>query len=330
MRQPPARVVGGVLALTVAVGAVALAAGIFDSDGADKLVSRIAPSPSLSPSPLPYINIRGEEVALLPGMTYGQSPAPPRDWLVPIPVAPVWRVTYDPGEGPGRVSWLDFDNKFTLVASQIHREDRELFAPLLSTLDSPLDEFDKPPTQITIRDQPVPLAPGMTYVQRSSLRCGSPCPTTEITTWQVIYDLSPEDALESWITFNQDFNVLNSRILDEDSDLFKPLLDVLKPSYDIFASPPAYIFIRGKPVPLAPGMTYGRVGGTGDGLLEPGATPPPTPSFREVWEVTYDANPAEPGYSKLAFDENYNLLTSSVRPEDQDEFQPLLDAFLDP
>ena len=52
--------------------------------------------------------------------------------------------------------------------------------------------------------------------------------------------------------------------------------------------------------------------------------------FREVWEVTYDANPAEPGYSKLAFDENYNLLTSSVRPEDQDEFQPLLDAFLDP
>jgi hypothetical protein len=49
-----------------------------------------------------------------------------------------------------------------------------------------------------------------------------------------------------------------------------------------------------------------------------------------VWEVTYDANPAEPGYSKLAFDENYNLLTSSVRPEDQDEFQPLLDAFLDP
>ena len=53
----------------------------------------------------------------------------------------------------------------------------------------------------------------------------------------MIYDLSPEDdAPESWIIFDQSFNILRNRILDEDRELFKPLLDALKPSYDIFAS----------------------------------------------------------------------------------------------
>jgi len=93
---------------------------------------------------------------------------------------------------------------------------------------------------------------------------------------------------------------------------------------------PSYVTIRGRQVPLAPGMTYGRVGGTGDGILEPGATPPPTPYYREVWEVSYDSNPAEPGYSWLSFDQSYSLLTNAVRPEDQVALQPILDALTQP
>lgn len=93
---------------------------------------------------------------------------------------------------------------------------------------------------------------------------------------------------------------------------------------------PTHITIRGQLVPLAPGMTYGREGGTGDGIPEPGSTPPPTRSYREVWEVSYDSNPAEGGYSWISFDENYNLLTNAVRPEDQDEFQPILNALAAP
>jgi hypothetical protein len=92
-------------------------------------------------------------------------------------------------------------------------------------------------------------------------------------------------------------------------------------------APPTHIEIRGQQVPLAPGMTYGRRGGgPGEGIPEPGVTTPPTPSYREVWQVDYDSNPAAPGYSWLSFDENYSLLTNAVRPEDQEEFQPILDA----
>jgi len=42
--------------------------------------------------------------------------------------------------------------------------------------------------------------------------------------------------------------------------------------------------------------------------------------------VTYDSNPGEAGWSSLVFDENYNTRESQIRPEDREEFQPLLDA----
>ena len=98
------------------------------------------------------------------------------------------------------------------------------------------------------------------------------------------------------------------------------------PPPEVTPPPPTHITIRGQQVPLAPGMTFGRVVATGDGIPEPGATPPPTPAYREVWQVAYDSNPGEIGYSKLTFDENFNILTEAIRPEDQGEFQPILDA----
>ena len=312
MGQLGARVIGGVLAAMIVVGAIAFAAGVFDSDRAEKLASRVTASPGPSPSQVPYITIRGEQVALVPGMTYGESPAPTAGW----------RVTYDPGEGPGRVSWLDFDNKFTLVASQIWRADRDLFAPLLSRLDLPFDDFeDPPPTHLLIRDKEVAFAPGMTYLQRRyDVGCYEPCPSPSLG-WQVIYDLSPEDdAPESWIIFDQSFNILRNRILDEDRELFKPLLDALKPSYDIFASPPAYIFIKGRQVPLALGMTYGQSAGP---YLPPGVQPP-------IWHLSYAQESDPLLYSELVFDSNYTLLESRIQPEHRNEFQPLLDAFAAP
>ena len=115
------------------------------------------------------------------------------------------------------------------------------------------------PTYISIRGQQIALAPGMTSNHYEGAFCNPPCPTTSI--WQVSYDLSAEDALDSWIIFDQDFNLLESRIFSADMEQFQPLLDALDPPYDIFASPPAYMFIRDKQVPLAPGMTY-YTGGT--------------------------------------------------------------------
>jgi hypothetical protein len=103
-------------------------------------------------------------------------------------------------------------------------------------------------------------------------------------------------------------------------ELFQPLLDALDPPYDIFASAPAYMFIRNKQVPLAPGMSYGEIVGP---YLPPDVQPP-------IWEVTYDSDFAKAGHSYLSFDADFILLQSRILPEDQDEFQPLLDAFSAP
>jgi hypothetical protein len=63
-------------------------------------------------------------------------------------------------------------------------------------------------------------------------------------------------------------------------------------------------------------MVYGEVVGP---YLPPGAEPP-------IRMVEYDSNRSEVGDSWLTFDNNFTLLDRNVRAEDQDEFQPILDA----
>jgi len=46
--------------------------------------------------------------------------------------------------------------------------------------------------------------------------------------------------------------------------------------------------------------------------------------------VVYDSDPNTPGDSWITFDLDYNLLGSHIRPEDEEEFQPLLDALATP
>jgi hypothetical protein len=81
---------------------------------------------------------------------------------------------------------------------------------------------------------------------------------------------------------------------------------------------PNAITIRGQQVPLSPGMDYYSGGTT---ICE--GAPCPSGVFTEV---RYDSNLPEAGWSWLVFDENYTLRGSHIRPEDQEEFQPLLDA----
>lgn len=80
---------------------------------------------------------------------------------------------------------------------------------------------------------------------------------------------------------------------------------------------PSSITIRGVQVPLARGMTYGQ----GSAICDP----PCPPTTGEIWRVVYDSEPAQSGHSWLAFDENFRVLGSWIRPEDEDEFQPLID-----
>ncbi len=93
---------------------------------------------------------------------------------------------------------------------------------------------------------------------------------------------------------------------------------------------PSYITIRGQQVPLAPGMTYGQVSGVGDGFPEPGATPTPYTTPRLLWKISYDSDPAQTGFSWVYFDDNFTLLGQYILPEDQEEFQPILDALAGP
>ncbi len=188
--------------------------------------------------------------------------------------------------------------------------------PTVNTTPTPL-----PP--LIIRGREILLVPGMNYKEVSGPWCSPGC-SESTKGWYVVYDPDPDpqDREDSSLVFDEDFNLLQNEILAEDRDLFEPILDALDPPYDPFASPPAYIFIKGKQVPLAPGMTYGQ----GITVCDPGPCAFPGPT----WDVTYDSNPAEPRYSRLSFDDNYNLLGTQILPEDQDEFQPLLDAFAAP
>jgi len=79
---------------------------------------------------------------------------------------------------------------------------------------------------------------------------------------------------------------------------------------------PAHIVIKGQQVLLAPAMTYGEAVGP---YLPPGAQPP-------ITIVEYDSIRTEVGDSWITFDRNFMLLDRNVRPEDQDEFQPVFDA----
>jgi hypothetical protein len=167
-----------------------------------------------------------------------------------------------------------------------------------------------PPTQIEIRGQQVPLAPGMTYAEGSPI-CES-CPPGPFT--EVRYDSNPAEVGVSRLVFDQKHNLMGSHIRPEDQDEFQPFLDILL----------AYIIIRGQPVPLAQGMSYGK-------LFE--VCDPPPCRQRDFWNVQYDSNPAEVGASQFVFDDSYfvfddsyKVIRSEIRPEDQGAFQPILDA----
>jgi len=96
----------------------------------------------------------------------------------------------------------------------------------------------------------------------------------------------------------------------------------LTPPPEVTPPPPTHITIKGEQVPLTPGMTY-YSGGT---TICEGAPCPPGVFTR----VRYDSKPEEAGWSWLVFDEDFALRGSQIRPEDQEEFQPLLDAFAAP
>ena len=91
---------------------------------------------------------------------------------------------------------------------------------------------------------------------------------------------------------------------------------------EVTPAPLTHIEIRGQQLPLTPGMVY-YSGGTA--ICE--GAPCPSGYFTEV---RYDSNPSQAGWSWLVFDENYTLRGSHIRPEDQEEFQPLLDALASP
>ena len=177
-------------------------------------------------------------------------------------------------------------------------------------LTPPPEVTPSPPTHITIRGQQVPLAPGMRFGRLGPPQCDpSPCP--QEMSWQVSYAAGPAALGYSLLVFDEDHNLVESKIKPEHQDEFQPLLDVLLAS----------IIIRGEPIPLLAGMTYGR----GVEVCDPLPC-----RFRGFWHVEYDSPPTESSPSRLIFDADYNVAENSVRPEDQDEYQPLLDALAAP
>ena len=96
----------------------------------------------------------------------------------------------------------------------------------------------------------------------------------------------------------------------------------LTPPPEATPAPPMSITIRGQEVPLAPGMRYW--------LSNPSIDPAPSSPIQDRWMVVYDSDPNTPGDSWITFDLDYNLLGSHIRPEDEEEFQPLLDALATP
>jgi hypothetical protein len=171
-----------------------------------------------------------------------------------------------------------------------------------------------------IRGIKVALVPGMSYQEAPGEWCSPGCsPSTRA--WYLEYDPNPgaDDGIDSWLVFDEDYHLLQNEILIQHRDVFKPILEALNPPYDPFASAPAYLFIKGRQIPLAPGMTY-HSGGT---TICEGARCP----SGVFTEVQYDSKPEEAGWSWLVFDEGYALRGSHIRPEDQWAFQPMLDAF---
>jgi hypothetical protein len=124
--------------------------------------------------------------------------------------------------------------------------------------------------------------------------------------------------LSGWLTSEDSPGLIPPRPEAEGGTIVPPSLT---PPPEAPPPEPTFIMMKGRQVPLAPGMTYRLTVGIGD----PGGT-----ISDEMWFVTYDSNPAEVGDSWLAFDKSYNLRGSHIRLEDQEEFQPLLDAFASP
>jgi hypothetical protein len=105
---------------------------------------------------------------------------------------------------------------------------------------------------------------------------------------------------------------------DDDMSVVPPGFELPPPEATV--PPRTHVEIRGQQVALAPGMVYGQLGG-GPGFPE---------AEGRTWMISYDSNAAEPGDSVIMYDDSFALLLSRIRPEDQDEFQPILDALAGP
>jgi hypothetical protein len=89
------------------------------------------------------------------------------------------------------------------------------------------------------------------------------------------------------------------------------------PPPEVTPPPPTHIEIRGQQVPLAPRMVYFQT----YPICDPNACEP-----GPFWRVEYDPVPSETGYSYLVFEPDYSFVGSNIRPDDQEEFQPIIDA----
>jgi hypothetical protein len=104
----------------------------------------------------------------------------------------------------------------------------------------------------------------------------------------------------------------------------------LTPPPEVTPPSPTYIEIRGQQVPLAPGMSYGRASGVSD--VFPGSGPAPASPYtpRLLWKISYNSDLTRAGFSWVYFDDEFNLVSQDILPEDQDEFQPILEAIAVP
>lgn len=167
-------------------------------------ISHIPPKPTRMPPT--SVTIRGKELPLPAGMSYGQlSGAGPT-------------LTWDPEPQRPGVSWLSLSDEGRITASHILAEDLPRFQPFI---DAALPQL---PTTATIAGQDVILPPGMTASQLL------PAAGSATKVWCATFTPIPLNltaSAPSLLCVDQDWNTVRNEIHPDEGDAFQPLLEAV-------------------------------------------------------------------------------------------------------
>jgi hypothetical protein len=157
------------------------------------------------------------------------------------------------------------------------------------------------PSTVVIEGKEVPLPPDMVYTRASGI--GYPAVYGLIR-----YDSNPADLVGSWIMLDLSGKVLTTNVLPEDQLVFEEFLLTAGLLFTPTPTPVNRVVVAGQEVSLPEGMTYQQI------------INPNRPGQKTFALIFRDSS----GVSRVALDENGDILASEVISAHTDLFRPLL------